>query len=322
MQVNWAQGIDLKIDPSIRIMCDASNKTANSTRSVLYLLVVATVLSLIAVINSSTDNWSALRMQFYESEISRYEVKLREAGNDTSIQSVFLKDSLEQAWKNWDIQSSIDANNFNTVRVPILGNAFDIDDLSTVAGVTIIILLFIFRFSILREMANLRLALDAVTRRYTHNADMDAFEKYLQAARDGTGDENSGHAQAALAAINLARREYHYNTLAMSEVFNLPPLRILKHHKKRYGRRGGLDKTVVLIPWFPCLIYLVIVANDVVTFKYGFEISPVHTTLSTGFALICLAGILMLSISSARLKATLHKLYKSFEEHDYIYQDI
>jgi hypothetical protein len=290
------KGLDLKIDPAIQKICEVSNATSSNTRSVLYILVIVNILSLIAVLNTRPYNWATTR-------INRAEASLRVANMDT-----IHKKSLEM------LQQSLIRNkveNSQTVRIPILGNTFDVNDLNIVAGVTFLILLFILRFTIMREISNLKIALQAITERYPKNANKKDFIEYLSNAQA----ENTKGQDGILENINFTRRKHHYNFLSMNEIFTLPPLEIDDKQKVSWF----FSWTMNHVYWLPSLIYFFILLNDVSTISIGWTISNTDTFIGLSVGLICTVFIAFVCHRCSTQKRTLNLLYEGFSSNRYQY---
>ena len=156
------KGIDLRIDSSIQEICSVYIKSSSSTRGVLYVLLLVSLLSLISVINTHKDNWTISRINSEQDTIDKDEgalitlmhrhenIKSKIKTNDPgkisfkidSIKHVYFLDSIKNSDKinkevnerNNLIRNSIE--NSQTVRIPIIGNSFDINNLAIVSGIS------------------------------------------------------------------------------------------------------------------------------------------------------------------------------------------
>jgi len=288
----------LDIDPAIQKICEVSNNTSSSTRSVLYILVIVSILSLIAVANTRPKNWSSSRL-------NHTHTNMREA-------EIYNEDSLSfyKASETVLIRNKIE--NYQTVRVPILGNAFDVNDLNIVAGITFLILLFILRFTIIREVNNLKIALQAISERYTDGANKNVFQDYLTSQAKSNPHINQSH---VLAKINFTRRKHHYNFLSMNEIFTLPPLEI-EDSKKGNGFFIGIVNKMY---WLPSWILLLILANDISTIGYGLNLSRFNTMIGLISGIIILVLIGFLCHRCSNQKRIINKLYQDFRSDEYRY---
>jgi hypothetical protein len=63
------KGIDLRIDNSVHELCKVSNETSSHTRGILYFVMLITLLSFIAVVNTHKWNWIKSRIDLSKSEL-------------------------------------------------------------------------------------------------------------------------------------------------------------------------------------------------------------------------------------------------------------
>ena len=303
----FIRGLDLKTDPIIKDICVASNETAGHTRSVLYLLVLASVLALCAVINSHYFNWTKSRLKHYSEQVAEYDSIVNETKLSVPDQ-VKYKDSLAQAKWDWESQKRLQITDFQTVKLPLLGNSFDIDDLITITGITFIILMVILRFTLSRERNNLNLAMKAITLRYPGEANKADFENIFKLP------EYAGYSEGVvLSLINRTRRLHHYNHLSMNEIFNLPPLEI----NIGKAKTTALKRLIKQIAWFPFCGYMLIFLNDVSTVFNGFAVNVGHTIVGFVIGIACIIALISLSNKCTSIKKELSNLYISFMENDY-----
>ncbi|MDQ3022236.1 MAG: hypothetical protein M3R36_16935 [Bacteroidota bacterium] len=203
-------GIDLQIDKSIDKLCEVSNSTSGNIRSVWSIIVIVSTLSFAEFWNTQPFNYPAERLQYIRETIKDLEISLDK--KDTTDKSELTR-SLEYNKDLLELLHSNYISNFQIVKIPILGNTFDIIDLGIFAGFSFIVLLLILKYMLMRKVRNLKIAFIAVTKRYTDNADENFFKDYL--------DKNN-HRTKILKAINYTRRKYHYNVLYMNEIYNNP----------------------------------------------------------------------------------------------------
>jgi hypothetical protein len=315
------RGVDLEIDDSIQKICEASNATSSSTRSVLYILLIINILSIIIILNTRENNWSYSRLKnIHKSIIANH-------GDPTRLDS--LK-AVEAAL----IRNRVD--NVQTVKLPILGNAFDVNDLIIIVGFSFVILLVILRFTMMREVNNLKIALHGISERYPGDANKETFQPYLDAqARINTTLKE----EDLLEAINFTRRKYHYNFLSMNEIFTLPPLEVEEediHERKgpmekredestvekksKKGRRGWLSSFLLAyMYWIPAIIYFFILRNDIRSMEFGWGSSEDNTRLGFAIGTVCLVCIAVLCHRAVTQKKTIDFLNSDFEASNYWY---
>ena len=298
------QGLDLKIDNSIQEICETSNSSSSTTRSVLYVLVIVNVMALVSVLNSHKYNWSYNRIEGLKDSISFYKkdtaIELAEKKEKSILKLLILTKQLENT-----IRSDID--NFQTVRIPLFGNTFDVNNLGVVSGITFCILLVFLRFTLAREINNLKIALSSISERYIETANKEDFIVLLDLMY-------ANNQTNALKAINFTRRQHHYHYLSMNEIFNLPPLKY-----SVFDYSSNTHKVLMKIFWFPFVIYVIILLNDLITINYGLAVSPIHTGICFGLSIVFLFLIMVLSKSCTKQKEVIFDLYKDFKDNDYKY---
>lgn len=118
-----------------------------------------------------------------------------------------------------------------SITVPFFGIVFDINDLGIFAGITFVIALLLFRFSLLRELRNLRLV-------------------FIQAK-------------------SVEHLRLCYDMLAMQQVLTIPP-QVDRHQSDRTWitnlRDGSWRYVPMLLYVLPLLVHLVIFINDFKTY--------------------------------------------------------
>jgi hypothetical protein len=186
----------------IKQYIEASAKSADRVRFVLFIMVTASVLTYVAVWNARSTSWSTSRLvvasdaqKFYNKDSGQLiplsdDNAVREAVwskffsqdkfdhlESQDKKAEYLKNS-EQAYQSAKLFIDRSRHRFAdlehlkkhveylertrvekvlNVNVPFFGIVFDINDLGIFAGITFVIILLLFRFSLLRELRNLRL---------------------------------------------------------------------------------------------------------------------------------------------------------------------
>jgi len=296
------KGLDLKVDPSIQQICEASNATSGSTRSVLYVLVLVNILALITVINTHKYNWTQARIAYWHNNITQNRRDLKACKD-----SIAMQDTLMLNQKRLDNLLRNQVESYQTVRIPVLGNAFDVNNLGIVSGITFLVLLIILQFTLAREINNLKIALNAISERYTDFANEKEFGSVLVLKPEEDRD-------SFLVSINYTRRQHHYDFLSMNEVFNLPPLK-----NSDYNYSSITHKIVMHMFWFPFFVYALILINDLTTIRNGLEITPGYTIIT--FLLSVLFGIWIawLSYICTVQKKDILELYSRFRVNDFTF---
>ena len=140
--------MDQNLKLNIEDYLDATSDAAKRTRTVIIIIVVASVLTFAGFLNSLEHNWMLQRVRAAAVPQSDYvkqkfpDIKDQEALN--KCQDVFYG-ALMKAY----------VDNTYTIRVPFFGITFDVNDLALLGGLAFIILLILFRFSLAREHDNL-----------------------------------------------------------------------------------------------------------------------------------------------------------------------
>jgi hypothetical protein len=138
---------------SIEDYLDATSDASKRTRIIMVSIVVASVLTFAGFLNSLEHNWMLQRIQAAAVTDSPY---VRKKFPNVSDPKVFEKDQ-EVFFKS--LMDSYVINTY-TIRVPFFGVTFDVNDLGLIGGVSFIVLLLLFRFSLGRELDNLILSFE------------------------------------------------------------------------------------------------------------------------------------------------------------------
>jgi hypothetical protein len=321
MDIHRIKGLDLRLDPSIEKICETSNATSSSTRSVLYVLLLVSILAIIATINSYNwgfiTNWTTLRMARNENKVeSILDAMIAAHGlRQNYPDSLYNAYTLEQRKKRLENNIRNEMDNVHMVKIPILGNSFDINDLGLIGGIAIFVMMFILRFTLTREASNLKIALQSITQRYPDNANRDEFATYIETTAGAGADETV--AAEWLASINHTRRQHHYNFLSMNEIFTIPPLEV--EEGKQELKTG--QKLVKNLFWFPAAIYILVLLNDVLSASDGWAISKANTLLLLISEAFFLLLIVRASNKCTRIKQMIHQLYSDFKFKEYRYTE-
>lgn len=227
----------IKNDPDttleIQDYLDATSDASKRTRFVTLLLVVASVLVLVGLLNSLPSQWMLRRIvalgdingHYTQSKLGPYPSR-QQFQDDNAYKKA--EELYVQRYK--DFCSSVGrtyVENFLVVRVPFFGFSFDVNDLGLLGGIAFLVILGSFRFCISREVDNLRLSFDEAHR--------------------------------------LRRLQEFYNLLAMRQVFTVP-------HTQYINRTVFLKVTPKLICWLPLLVHLAVTWNDFRTAWIGHDL--------------------------------------------------
>lgn len=203
---------------------DATSDASKRTRTVTIILVVASIVVWVGLLNSLQGHWMLRRMvnladihgEYTESKLGAYPDSTKFGNLATYRRAVEL---YEERYR--DLCAAISrayVENSLIIRVPFLGISVDVNDLGLLGGTSLLIILGCFRFCLSREIDNLKLS----------------FEE----------------------AERLDKLSEFYHLLAMRQVFTIPTTRHIK-------RTNFLLVTPKLICWLPLGVHLLVVANDV-----------------------------------------------------------
>lgn len=154
-------------------------------------------------------------------------------------------------------------NNILYVKTPVLGLAFDINDLGLITGITLVILMIVMVFYTHRAHENLVLAtwkLQEITEK--------------ESCFDQPGSK-----------ANLL-----YHALAMQQVFTIPPT------LARWGDFKPFRRAHYLLFFFPPLVQFLVLCNDLKSVRLGSLVSVIQTALSMLWQFAFLAAIVPLCI--------------------------
>lgn len=189
------RNIDLKIDSSVNEICKISNQTSTITRAVMYFIIVAFVMCLLIIINTSPQTWALKRKEILDTESDRITYKIDSTRSliisNSNLSKLFFendgkykRDSLskitnelilnEKKLQNDYLQVTKEKENlvnkfipeFKYPKFPILGITFDVNDSGITMGFVFVILLLIFFFTKRRENINTKIAFKSITERY------------------------------------------------------------------------------------------------------------------------------------------------------------
>lgn len=251
---------------------DAASDASKRTRSVTITMVVASILILVALINSlDRYQWMLERMHSLGDPQSKYvTLKIGPPPNRKDFppykmpQNTALStypEAVEEYRQEYQllygavVKSYVDSL---STRVPLFGFSVDACDLGILGGIAFMVILLMYRYSLTREVENMRVA-------------------RKQARRLGQP------------------REF-YDILAMRQVFMTPSAATLK-------RRRFVIDTPRIICALPLLVHSVVTAHDLITFDVGDEINRLHNIFLVAFELFVTACLIVLTrMASTRLK--------------------
>ncbi|TFF34755.1 hypothetical protein [Mucilaginibacter psychrotolerans] len=186
---NTVQGLDLQLDLHTQKICETYNASSAATRSVLYLLLLVSVVSLLAVFNSNPIfNWPNDRMHSYEKR-RIHDLRLIDTLKHQSNADTKNKIKIDSLARDTILGNQEESNfqktyvDYFSVKVPIIGIQIDLNDMVAITALSFAILLYLLRFAIIREKSNLKLAFNSISERYPDHANFKDFKEKIEADR-------------------------------------------------------------------------------------------------------------------------------------------
>jgi len=163
-------------EPDIEFYLDSNTHASTRVRSVLTLLVTATILTIMGLFNSCKSSWMTQRLKAnFSYDEWRYYIAQKYIDDTIFLENIGYKrkgdvlskiplsasidSSLHDAWKNFRnsyYRSYID-NELN-IRIPFFGVAFDINDLGLFAGIGLSAIFILLYMSLGNEISCIGLA--------------------------------------------------------------------------------------------------------------------------------------------------------------------
>ncbi|HYV90136.1 MAG TPA: hypothetical protein VE978_00040 [Chitinophagales bacterium] len=301
------QGIDLRIDGSIDKLCEVSNSTSNNTRSLWYVIVIVSTLSFAEFWNTHPFNYASQRLEHYRDSVIKLQNRLLKADRSPGSDSSNYELQFQLTKELFSLLNSNAVANIQTVKIPILGNTFDVSDIGLFAGFSFIVLLLILKFILTRKVSSLKIALNSITNRYSDEAD----EKYFTEFLDKSPDK-----MKALEAINLNRRKYHYDFLSMKEIFSVPDDEI--PGEAFYDT--SLDWFRKRIFYIPLAVSILLLFNDLVnTYISGWGYDKENHVFLIVVSIIYIFIIYVVSKRCTGESQQIEDLYENFKSNNYKY---
>lgn len=320
------RGINLKIDSAVQDLCETSNKSSSSTRSVLYLLVVISIIQLIVVFNTFPFSWHNLFMErqkhSLDSTITVLKFQLETKNTSNS-------DEIKELRNEKQILERYTLENYEILRLPLINVPIHVNDTGLVSGILLCILFLILVFTLEREEINLCIALRAITYRYTDDSDGDEFKgeiKTLLESRNQDEElseeekkENEKQNKELLGEINKTRRNYHYNFLTMNEIFTQPNTNIDGVFNEEGNTTGQWKVNILKYKyWLATIIFFLTLANDGWTYEKGFEKYGEGRTIGHYIAMvITLFVMIILTIKCQKTTERILYRYNNFKKKGY-----
>jgi hypothetical protein len=146
-------------DPlDIQDYLDASSDASKRTRSIIIIMVAASVLVLAGLLNSVENDWMLLRLRnpaYPETKIPSPDRKNFNTDDDYNRAVKDIESRREQLITAI-AKSYVD--NSLVIHVPFFGFSLDVNDLGLIGGISFLVILGCFRFFLSRELDNLHIS--------------------------------------------------------------------------------------------------------------------------------------------------------------------
>jgi hypothetical protein len=143
---------------------EATGEASARSRNMVLFVAVASILAFAGLLNSLQSQWMLGRVQKLNDEKGDYAVsKLGQYPAETGYKRLedYKKAIANYEYRYQQLCSAIErayVENAMTIRVPVLGFAFDVNDLGLLSGLGFAIILSCYRFFLSREVDNLRVS--------------------------------------------------------------------------------------------------------------------------------------------------------------------
>src|SRR6266446_1396671 len=247
-------------DPlNIQDYLDASSHASTRARTVVVIMVFASVRVFAGLLNSLESHWMEYRLQLLSDINDPYTQgrignppdpsKFPQAEKDPAYQrAVDLHRQKYLAFYSSFAKQHVE--NAYAIKVPFFGISFDVNDLGLLGGVAFVIILVLFRLCLSREADNLKLS-------FTE-------------------------------AKKLGQLSEFYHLLAMSQVFTVP--------RTAYINRG---KFLIYVPkvicLFPLFVDSAVIVHDLITLDIGQRLGKLHSAVETVFEILLLLLVVILT---------------------------
>lgn len=323
------RGINLKIDSAIQELCETSNRSSSSTRLVLYLLVVISIIQLIVVLNTFDYSWHNL---YINKEKRTFEKEQKSLQDSQSIPTCLHNSKIATDPNQYQYLERYSLENFEILKLPVVGVPIHVNDTGLASGIMLCILFLILVFTLEREEINLCIALRAITFRYTKDSDETEFRHEIKSMIDQTFASNTQKiqnpdllneiSQSFLEEINRTRRNYHYNFLTMNEIFTQPNTNITEVFSTEGYSESNWKRSILKYKyWLVALIFGIALINDLSTYEKGFEKYGQGRTI--GHLLIMTVTLVVLIILISKCQKITQRIlgrYNNFRTNGYQFQ--
>lgn len=252
---------------------ETATEASKRTRAITVVLIVASVLIFVGFLNSSDLGWIQQRLIQFSDEKSAYANRHFNKMNRDQLHTNLARSAVENAY---------------VVRVPFFGVAFDVNDLSLLGGLGLIITLVLLRLSLRSQIMSLRIGFKAAL---SSNEEKDFYDLLaarqvfvFPALKDETQDSE------------FAKGKVEKNWKRLKEKVGLKS-------KAATQKRGWSANTGSVLRHFPKLISLIpfvvfsfIAAQDYSSREVGFQISILRTRILLGHNILFLFVLFILGV--------------------------
>jgi hypothetical protein len=145
----------------VKAFLDANGEASARTRNIIVVLIVASVLTAVGILNSLQGSWMVERIEHLRNCNDAYLAKYM-GPCPTNAAEMDLYQRRYLAFTGAASAALVD-NRFH-VHVPFFGLSFDVNDLGMLAGVGLVSILLLLRFSAGTELENLKLSFSQTKR--------------------------------------------------------------------------------------------------------------------------------------------------------------
>lgn len=262
---------------------DAAANSVSRARTILIVIITASVLTFVAYWNTRPDAWLTGRITKANAALRLFDPATKGRLPEDEAKQKFteaeeeLRRSAKQFIEDRNITDrdllvdfierlrGLQLEQVTTLHVPFFGVTFDVNDLGIFAGLTFSVILLWFRFSLVRELINLR-------------------ETFIEAKK--LGDEYRHHC---------------YNLLAMRQVLTIPPMPNEVHEPSNVLGRGFWRIFPEALFFLPFIVYTRLFFHDLQTIDLAVSISQRGSLILLGLSLGFLIIILVFTLVCWRL---------------------
>jgi hypothetical protein len=256
-------------ESSIEEYITVAAAAAHRGRSILIVMITASILAFSAFWNSRQGSWLNSRLRLATEGAQWMNMKqddrdrltqeqrdyYRRSEEYMAVRGIQTPDQINEVVKRLQ---ALQSEQVNLIKIPFFGSIFDVNDLGLLGGFAFAILLLWFKFGMSRELQNIILTFNEGRRR-----------KQLRVC---------------------------YQQLAMQQVLTVPKMLPDHPHPKQISP-SFWDKLPKILFVLPFLVHATVFGYDLYSFKFGMSVSQFNTIFNTAFALLFLAIILMLTVS-------------------------